>query len=75
VATANGEFAGLVLVSSAQWPAVLKQAAVLGDAGVPDLVQRVLESGTPVTALEVTSGWLEIRSFADYELACRLVAT
>jgi phosphoenolpyruvate phosphomutase len=75
VATANGEFAGLVLVSSAQWPAVLKQAAVLGDAGVPDLVQRMLETGTPVTAFEVTSGWLEIRSFADYELACRLVAT
>ncbi|MDQ8153460.1 MAG: isocitrate lyase/phosphoenolpyruvate mutase family protein [Gemmatimonadota bacterium] len=73
--TANGEFAGLVLVSSSQWPVLRDQAEGMGAAAVPDLLQRALAGGLDITALEVTSGWLELRSFADYELACRLVSS
>ena len=40
----------------------------------PYLLQIAIDSGQPVAALEVTSGWLEIHAFDDYQMACRLVA-
>lgn len=74
-AAANGEFAGLLLVSAERWPKLRARAAARKTGALPDLLQDSIEHGERVSCLEVTSGWLELRSFADYELACRLIAT
>lgn len=73
-ATANGEFAGVLLVREPRWTALRERAAARAVGALPDLLAAELEAGHRVSALEVTSGWLEIRSFADYEFACRQVA-
>lgn len=69
----NGEFAGLLLVSAAQWPQLHARAAARAAGALPDLLGDALAAGEPLTCLEVTSGWLELRTFADYQLACRMV--
>ena len=71
----NGEFAGLALLSASRWTALRALAEDAHGLDVPALLQRAIEGGASVKALEVASGWLELRSFADYELACRLVAS
>ncbi len=75
---ADGEFAGLSLFSAAAWTALRRRytslAATQPCAAVTDLLQQSIDAGQRVVALEVTSGWLEIHSFDDYQHACRLVA-
>lgn len=72
---ANGEFAGLVLMSAERWPLLRARAEQRRTGALPDLLQEGIEQGESISCLEVTSGWLELRSFADYELACRMLAT
>ena len=74
-AEANGEFAGALLVSTARWRDLRARAEKCATGALPDLLADALRAGESVTCLEVTSGWLELRSFADYELACRMVKT
>ncbi|MBI3568149.1 MAG: isocitrate lyase/phosphoenolpyruvate mutase family protein [Gemmatimonadetes bacterium] len=86
---AHGEFAGFALFSPAGWRALLAQydrrrtaapdaplheADSFARASLTDLLQALIDDGTSVVAVEVTSGWLEIHSFDDYQRACRLVA-
>ena len=75
---ADGEFAGLSLFSAAAWTALRSRyesrSAEQPCAAVTDLLQQSIDAGQRVVALEVTSGWLEIHSFDDYEHACQLVA-
>lgn len=85
----DGEFAGIVLFAPAPWRALrdayaarqreapdapLHEAPSPLRAAVTDLLQVLIDGGTRVVAMEVTSGWLEIHSFEDYQLACRLVS-
>ena len=85
---ADGEFAGLTLFSADAWretrarfanrltecpDAPVHESPTAARASVTDLLQTCIEAGRRVVALEVTSGWLEIHSFDDYQHACRLV--
>ena len=86
--SASGEFAGLALFSAegfrrlrqvfeelAAAPAAPFHEAPSGRrAAVTDALQELIDSGQPVSCVEVSSGWMEIRSFDDYRLACELVA-
>jgi phosphoenolpyruvate phosphomutase len=38
-------------------------------ASLTDILQEIIDSGQPVSALEVASGWMEIHSFEDYKKA------
>lgn len=86
---ADGEFVGLALFSPRAWSAVreqydvrrqsapdtpLHEAEAPAKAALTDLLQTLIDDGTRVDAMEVTSGWLEIHSFENYQLACRLVS-
>jgi phosphoenolpyruvate phosphomutase len=73
-ADANGEFAGIALFSADRWQRERMRAEAMNAGALPDLLHRAIEGGERVSCLEVTSGWLEVRSFADYELACRLIS-
>lgn len=42
-------------------------------ASLTDLLQELIDRGHRVCAVEVSSGWMEIRSFSDYKLACEIV--
>lgn len=61
---ANAEFTGLALIDAEHFDRLIAAADPLGS--LPDALSTV-----PLVALEVTSGWLELRSFAHYETACR----
>lgn len=63
----NAEFAGLVLLSAAARRTLQRTA---------DPAQSLPDALAPLhpTALVVASGWLELRSLAHYEAACRQVA-
>lgn len=74
-ADANGEFAGLVLFSAARWPMLRARAERRAVGALPELLQEALLDGEEISCLEITSGWLELRTFADYELACRMIAS
>ena len=41
-------------------------------ASLTDVLQELIDRGVPVGCIEVTSGWMEIHSFADYKLAHQL---
>ena len=86
---ADGEFVGLALFSPDAWRLVRDQYETLlanapdrrvheasspATAALTDLLQTLIASGTRVDAMEVTSGWLEIHSFENYQLACRMVS-
>lgn len=60
----NAEFTGLALLDAEQFARLL--AAARTRQSLPSALSAV-----PLVALEVTSGWLELRSFAHYETACR----
>ncbi len=70
----NGEYAGLFVATAGAWRTLRTCAAERGTGALPDLLESMRLSGTDIMSLEITSGWLEIRRFADYELACRLVS-
>ena len=71
----NGEFTGLTLCSATFWPLLRTRAERHGSGALPELLQQSLVDGASISCLEITSGWLELRSFADYELACRMIAS
>ncbi len=73
--SANGEFTGFTLCSSSHWPGLRARAEQRGQGALPELLHEALTSGASISCLEITSGWLELRSFADYELACQMIAT
>lgn len=52
----------------------LHEAPSARRAAITDLIQADVDAGEAVACLEVTSGWIEIHSFDDYQLACRLFA-
>jgi phosphoenolpyruvate phosphomutase len=64
VERANAEFTGLALLDPEHFDRLL--AAAAPQQSLPDALATV-----PLVAIEVTSGWLELRSFAHYETACR----
>jgi phosphoenolpyruvate phosphomutase len=85
----DGEFTGIALLDAAGWKSLrshyrerlaangkrpMHEAAVADRAGLTDLLQERMDAGGTVACLEVTSGWIEIHSFEDYQSACRLVA-
>ena len=71
----NGEFTGLTLFSALEWPLLRARAERCGGGALPELLQQSLSDGAAISCLEITSGWLELRTFADYELACRMIAS
>ncbi|HEY2850224.1 MAG TPA: isocitrate lyase/phosphoenolpyruvate mutase family protein [Gemmatimonadaceae bacterium] len=85
----DGEFTGIALLDAAGWKSLrshyrerlaangkrpMHEAAVADRAALTDLLQERMDAGGTVACLEVTSGWIEIHSFEDYQSACRLVA-
>jgi choline kinase len=60
----NAEFTGLALLDAEHFDRLLTSAR-------PGQSLPSALSSIPLVALEVTSGWLELRSFAHYEAACR----
>ncbi len=54
--------------------APVHEATSPAKAALTDLLQTLIASGIRVDAVEVTSGWLEIHSFENYQLACRMVS-
>ena len=40
-----------------------------------DMLQRLIDKGVDVSALEVNSGWMEIHTFEDYKRACSTTET
>ncbi len=86
---AHGEFTGLALFSAKGWKLFRRfydtaqalprgtrfhEAATLETASLTDMVQELIDQGHPVSCVQVSSGWMEIHSFEDYKLACRLVS-
>lgn len=82
------EFAGLALFSKKGFEllreiyravenqpdqAAFYESASLQTASLTDLLQELIDRGHKVCAVEVSSGWMEIRSFSDYKLACAVV--
>jgi phosphoenolpyruvate phosphomutase len=63
----NGEFAGMALLDVEQF------ARLMAEAEPQQSLPHAL-AALSLVALEVTSGWLELRSFAHYQDACRQVA-
>jgi phosphoenolpyruvate phosphomutase len=85
---AHCEFTGLALVSGkgfsllrqiydeaqrAGADAPFHEAASVRSASLIDVVQEAIGRGHEVRCIEVTSGWMEIHSFADYRLAHELI--
>ena len=50
------------------------EAASFTKASFTDIIQELIERGTDVCALEVRSGWSEIRTFDDYQRISRQLA-
>jgi phosphoenolpyruvate phosphomutase len=86
---AHGEFTGLAVFSTEGWKLLrdvyesataryrgerFHEAATLEKASLTDMLQELIDCGHAVTCVQVSSGWMEIHSFEDYKLACRLVA-
>ncbi|MFI5268675.1 MAG: isocitrate lyase/phosphoenolpyruvate mutase family protein, partial [Chloroflexota bacterium] len=83
---ANGEFCGIALFSAGGLALMRQLYARSGErrpfheaestdrASLTDLLQEAIDLGHAVDCVETSSGWLEIRSFEDYRLACKLVA-
>ena len=89
VADAHGEFTGLALFSAKGWKllrqvyemsknghgdAQFHEASSFSKASLTDMVQELIDLGHTVSCIQVSSGWMEIHSFEDYKLACKLVA-
>jgi phosphoenolpyruvate phosphomutase len=85
----DGEFTGIALLDAAGWNALrahyrdllgaaprkaVHEAPSPDRAALTDLLQERMDAGGSISCLEVTSGWIEIHSFEDYQSACKLVA-
>jgi phosphoenolpyruvate phosphomutase len=78
---AHGEFIGLAAFSQ-RGAAILREvygqlsverAEGLEQASLTHLLQAMIDRGSPVTAVEIQKGWMEIGSFEDYRRAWREV--
>jgi phosphoenolpyruvate phosphomutase len=87
--SAHGEFTGLALFSRNGWKQLREvydtakmrysgkpfhEAPSFEKASLTDMIQELIDRGHPVSSVHVSSGWMEIHSFEDYKLACKLVA-
>lgn len=83
---ANGEWNGMLMLSEAGAAAVTRtvealrarkgpvhQAPALAQAALTDLIQALVDAGTPVRVIETFKGWTEIDTFEDYRRAWTLV--
>ena len=43
--------------------------------GINKMLQKMIDDGFPVSALEVNSGWMELHTFDNYKLACSLFSS
>ena len=75
-ARANGEFIGLCMLTRrgcelvrAAWEKVLAHGNGARKSSIPDLLQRVIDDGGEVRAVDIYKGWTEISSFDDYQRA------
>jgi phosphoenolpyruvate phosphomutase len=82
------EFCGLALFSAKGWqmfvdtyklvngssPGRFHEAPSATQASLTDMLQELIDRGQDVSCLEISEGWMEIHSFEDYRLACRLTA-
>lgn len=50
------------------------QSENIQKAGFTDCIQKLIEEGHPVQAMEVGEGWAEIRTFEDYQRIFKLVS-
>lgn len=74
---AHGEFIGLAMVSAAGARLLRRAWADLRARGgadverrsLPQLLQALIDGGTPVIAVDVHKGWIEVDSFDDYRRA------
>lgn len=79
---ANGEFAGMLMLSPAGSAALLEryaaaserggafhEASDLRQAALTDMVQELVDSGLGVRAVSIYKGWSEVDTFADYRRA------
>jgi phosphoenolpyruvate phosphomutase len=79
-AEANYEFSGIALISKKGMEIIkleyekIKQENPDKTFGLIDVVQKAINSGFSVEAIEIHGGWTEIKSFEDYKRACRLLA-
>ena len=86
---AHGEFTGLALFSAEGWKLLREvyesaeaqyrgksfhEASTFEKASLTDMLQELIDRTHAVSCVQVSSGWIEIHSFEDYKLACRLVA-
>lgn len=79
-AEANYEFTGMALLSKKGVEIMktehekLKQKNPGKVFGFIDVIQKAIDSGFIVDAVEIHGGWTEIKNFEDYKRACRLLA-
>ena len=69
---ATGEFIGMACFSGQgiQWlKEVYHEAANFSQASLNDLLQKIIDKGHPVKAVEIYKGWLEVDTFDDYRRA------
>lgn len=74
---AHGEFIGLAMVSAAgarllrrAWAELrARSGSEVERRSLPQLLQALIDGGTPVTAVDVHKGWMEVDSFDDYRRA------
>ncbi len=43
--------------------------------GFTDMIQKIIDLGYKVEAVEINGGWTEIKNFEDYKRACRLLTS
>ena len=72
---ANYEFAGMALLSK-KGAEILKSEyeKLKQGCGFIDMLQRIIDLGYKVEAVEINGGWTEIKNFEDYKRACRLLS-
>lgn len=80
---ANGEFVGILRLSAegarrvtelvdelkASHTGAFHESASVGRAALTDLLQELIDRGTPVTCIDVYKGWMEVNTFEDYRRA------
>ena len=69
--TVTGEFIGLSCFSAQgiQWLKETYKTSASQETSLNDLIQKIIDRGHPVKAVEVYKGWLEVDTFDDYRRA------